>query len=328
MAEVQWHSIAPAPVVLLTGKESLLIQRSLERIKTLTREAHDDLEMHQLSAGETTQHDFGQYTAPSLFGEPRLVIVDEVAKGSDQLIEALIAYVSTPEPDVTVVLAHRGEPRGKKLLDAVKKSGAPWVNAAAIKKPKDVLAFAMSEFSRAHRRVSSDAVKALVDAYGSDLMELAAVCQQLMDDTHVEGDRGPGPITLEHVRALTAGRAETTGFAIADAAIGGKEREALALLRQAELSGLAPPAIVGTFASKVRQLAKVSIPGASAKSLGMPDWMFRNQARDARHFNDRALASALDAVARADAGVKGMDRDAQWALQRLVIDVSRARRMR
>lgn len=328
VAEVQWHSVAPAPIVLLTGKEALLIQRALERVKGLAIDAQPEIEVHRVLASDTSAVDFSQLTAPSLFGEPRLVIIDELAKGSDGLLESLITYVGSPEPDVTLVLAHRGEARGKKLLDTVKKSGAPWVNAAAIKKSKDVMTFAMSEFSRQKRRVSNDAVKAIVDAFGSDLMELAAICQQLMADSMPGESETPRPIGLDDVRALTAGRAETTGFAIADAAIAGKEREALALLRQAELSGLAAPAIVGTFASKMRQIAKVSTPGATAKSAGMPEWMFRNSARQARHFSDRALAASFEAIARADAGVKGLDRDAQWAMQRLVIDISRARRLR
>lgn len=326
MAEVQWHSIEPAPVVLVTGKEALLVQRSVDRIKALSREAHADLELHEFAASELTKHDLSRYTAPSLFGEPRLVIVDEIAKGQDALIEALVEYAKSPEPDVTVVLVHRGEQRGKKLLDTVKKSGAPWVKADAIKSPKDKMTFAMSEFSRARRRINTDAVKALVDAFGSDLMELAAVAQQLMRDTAPEPGEQAGPITMTHVSAVTAGRAETTGFAIADAALAGKERQALALLRQAELAGLSHPAIVATFASKVRQLAKVAVPGATASSAGMPDWMFRNSASMARAYTDRSLARLVELVAHADESVKGLDRDPDWALQRLVVDIARARR--
>ncbi|MDU2597793.1 MAG: DNA polymerase III subunit delta, partial [Dermabacter sp.] len=172
MAEVQWHSIEPAPVVLIAGKEALLAQRALERIVRLSRERHADLEIHRFTSTEITKSDVLQYTAPSLFGEPRLVIIDEVTRGAEPLINALMKYVQSPEQDVTLVLINRGDQRAKKLLDAVKKSGAPWVNAAEIKTAKAKMTFARSEFSRARRRVNSDAVKALVDAFGADLMEL------------------------------------------------------------------------------------------------------------------------------------------------------------
>lgn len=328
MAEVQWHSIEPAPVVLIAGKEALLAQRALERIVHLSRDRHADLEVHRFLSTEISKSDLLQYTAPSLFGEPRLVIIDEVTRGAEPLINALLEYVKSPEQDVTLVLINRGDQRAKKLLDAVKKSGAPWVNAAEIKTAKAKMTFAMSEFSRARRRVNSDAVKALVDAFGADLMELAAVSTQLMRDTEPEPGQQAGPITLRHVEALTAGRAETTGFAIADACLAGKEREALVLLRQAELSGLSPVAIVATIVRKARQVAQAAIPGATAKSTGMQDWMFRNNAQLARQYSERALASVFESLAAADAAVKGNDRDPMWALQRLIVEISRARRSR
>ena len=328
MAQVQWHNVDMAPVVLLTGKEPLLIYRAVQRLKAQAIRTHEHLEIHELEAHSMTSHDLAHVTAASLFEEPRFVVIDDLAKGSDALYQAIIEYMQAPHDDVTLVLIHRGEARGKKLIDAVKRSDAPWVSAAAVKRGKEMVSFALGEFTRAQRRISDDALKALVEAYGSDLMELAAIARQLMEDTRGEDGTTAAPITIENVHALSAGRAETTGFAIADAAIAGREREALVLVRQAELAGLAPALIVGTFATKMRQIAHVSTPGARAKSLGMPEWMYRNLAREARHFSDRGLASAIEAVARADAGVKGAQRNPAWSVQNLVIQVCRARRMR
>ena len=58
----------------------------------------------------------------------------------------------------------------------------------------------------------------------------------------------------------------------------------------------------------------------------MPDWMLRNLGREARQWNDRSLARALEAVARADHEVKGAGRDPQWSVQRMVMGICRARR--
>src|SRR5690606_12682262 len=124
--------------------------------------------------------------------------------------------------------------------------------------------------------VQPEAVGALVDAFGADLSELAAISRQIIEDTTPEPGMSPQPITLEDVQALTAGRVETTAFAVADAAIAGREAEALQLLAQAQLVGAEPVPMVAAIASKVRSLAKVSAPGASARTLGMPDWMIRN----------------------------------------------------
>jgi DNA polymerase-3 subunit delta len=60
----------------------------------------------------------------------------------------------------------------------------------------------------------------------------------------------------------------------------------------------------------------------------MPEWMFRNQSREARGWTDRSLARAIEAVARADHEVKGAGRDPQWAVQHMVMTICRARRAR
>ena len=135
-------------------------------------------------------------------------------------------------------------------------------------------------------------------------------------------------MTVAEVHALTSGRVESTAFAVADAAIAGKEQDALQLLQQAQLAGADPVPIVAAIASKVRSLAKVSAPNATPRSLGMPDWMLRNLSREAKSWNDRSLARAIEAVARADHEVKGAGRDPQWSVQRMVMEICRARRAR
>jgi DNA polymerase-3 subunit delta len=202
------------------------------------------------------------------------------------------------------------------------------VDASPVKRAADKQAFVAAEFARARRRIQPEALVALVDAFGTDLAELAAISRQLIEDTTPDAGEQPAQVTVAEVHALTAGRVESTAFAVADAAIAGKEQEALQLLQQAQLAGADPVPIVAAIASKVRSLAKASAPGASARTLGMPDWMLRNLTREARNWNDRSLARAIEAVARADHEVKGAGRDPRWSVQRMVMELCRARRAR
>ncbi|MFC0673916.1 DNA polymerase III subunit delta [Brachybacterium hainanense] len=327
MADVAWHSVDLAPVILIHGTEPLIASRALERLREQARQRDPEVAFHDL-AGETGAGALSQVTSPSLFGEARFVLVPELQSASEQLIGDVLAYLKAPEPDVTLVLVHRGGSRGKKLLDAVKRSGAPRVAADPIKRAADKQTFAAAEFTRAGRRIQPEAVGALVDAFGTDLSELAAISRQLIEDTTPEPGESVQPITLEDVQALTAGRVETTAFAVADAAIAGREADALQLLAQAQLVGAEPVPMVAAIASKVRSLAKVSAPGASARTLGMPDWMIRNLSREVRAWNDRSLALAIEAVAQADHEVKGAGRDPAWSVQHLVLQICRARRTR
>lgn len=328
MSDVAWHSVDLAPVVLLHGTEPLIISRALERLRELARQKDPDVAFHELSGEAAGAGALSQYTSPSLFGEERFVLTPDVQSAPDQLIADILAYLPSPEPDVVLVLVHRGGNRGKKLLDAVRKTGAPRVPADPIKRATDKQTFVAAEFTRAGRRIQPEAVGALVDAFGTDLSELAAMSRQIIEDTTPEPEAPPQPVTMADVRALTAGRVETTAFAVADAAIAGREADALRLLQQAQLAGAEPVPMVAAIASKMRSLAKVSAPGASARSLGMPDWMVRNLSREVRAWNDRSLARAIEAVAQADHEVKGAGRDAHWSVQRMVTEICRARRGR
>ena len=328
MSDVEWHSVALAPIVLVHGTETLIADRAVQRLRALAREADPQVAVHDLSGDAAVPGALAQVASPSLFGEARLVIVPELQSAPDALVLEILDYLSAPEPDVTLVLVHRGGNRGKKLLDAVKKAGIPRVDASPVKRAGDKQAFVAAEFARARRRIQPEAAVALVDAFGTDLAELAAISRQLIEDSTPEPGQQAEQVTVSDVRALTSGRVESTAFAVADAAIAGKEQEALQLLQQAQLAGADPVPIVAAIASKVRSLAKVSAPGATPRSLGMPDWMLRNLSREARNWNDRSLARAIEAVARADHEVKGAGRDPRWSVQRMVMELCRARRAR
>ena len=326
MSDVEWHSVALAPIVLVHGTETLIADRADQRLRGMAREADPSVAVHDLSGDALGPGALTQVTSPSLFGEPRFVVVPELQAAPDALVAELLDYVKSPEQDVTVVLVHRGGNRGKKLLDTLKKAGVPRVDASPVKRAGDKQTFVAAEFARAQRRIQPEALVALVDAFGTDLAELAAISHQLIEDTTADPGEQAIQVTLAEVHALTAGRVESTAFAVADAAIAGREQEALQLLQQAQLAGADPVPIVAAIASKMRSLAKVSAPGASARTLGMPDWMARNLSREARNWNDRSLARALEAIARADHEVKGAGRDPRWSVQRMVMGICRARR--
>ena len=138
-----------------------------------------------------------------------------------------------------------------------------------IKSDGDKSAFVTAELRRAGRRADAQAVRALVDAVGSDLRELAASCAQLVADT-------TGLIGPEAVERYYGGRIEATGFRVADAAVAGQSGQAVALLRHALATGVDPVPVVAALAAKLRVLAKVAAVrgrGAGAvRDLGLAPW--------------------------------------------------------
>ncbi|OAA28059.1 DNA polymerase III, delta subunit [Frankia sp. EI5c] len=314
---------APPPLVVVSGDEDLLVSRAVREVLDAARRRDPEVEVVDRAPGELTEADMIDLGASSMFGGGRVLVVRGAAELPEDLRDALLAYVERPLDDVTLVVVHSGAVKNRKLVDAMKKAGARVIPAAKITRPRDRHDFVVAEIRRLGGKMTDDAVGMLLDAVGGDLREIAAVCDQLVADTD-------GVIDGSAVGRYHRGRAETSGFAVADAAIGGDLAGALTLLRQALDGGTAPVLITSAIAGGLRDLARVSSVGGGskwdvAKALGMPDWKVERAQRAARSWSDAGLSRAIQAVAVADAGVKGAAVDAGYALERLLHEVVLAR---
>jgi DNA polymerase-3 subunit delta len=316
--QVSWREPRPAPVVLVSGPEDVCAERATARLREYLRAEDPSLEISDIDAADYTAGTLLAVSAPSLFGEPRLVRVGSVEKCSDAFLAEAISYLAGPQEGATIVLRHTGASvRGKKLLEAIRagQGGGIEIACPAIKRDSDRYDFAAGEFREAGRRIAPPALRSLVAAFSDDLTELAAACQQLIAD--VEGD-----ITEKVVEKYYGGRVETSAFTVADTAIAGRYGDALVSLRQALASGADPVPMVAAIAMKLRTMARVAgsrePSGALAARLGMKDWQVDRARRDLAGWNQDALGLAIQAAARADAEVKGASRDPVFALERLV----------
>ncbi|WP_353827976.1 DNA polymerase III subunit delta [Agromyces sp. SYSU T0242] len=312
--QLAWNDTRPAPVVLVSGGEDVLAERAMTMLRDGLRAEDPALEVTDLEADGYTRGTLLTLASPSLFGEPRLIRVAGVEKASDEFLLDALEYLGAPAEGTTVVLRHRGGNRGKKLLDAVRagEGGGIEIVCAELKRDAEKQDFAVAEFRLAGRRIAPAALRALVGAFSDDLGELTAACRQLIADAS-------GDIDEATVRKYYGGRVETTAFEVADAAIAGRHGDALIALRHALDSGADPVPIVAAFAMKVRTMAKVAgSRGASASSLGLAPWQVDRARRDLAGWNDEGLGTAIQALAAADAAVKGAERDPVFALERLV----------
>lgn len=321
ISKVEWTDVTPAPVVLVSGPEEFFADRASQRIRELLREAHAELEVHDVDAASYGAGELFTIASPSLFAEPRLIRVTGVEKCSDAFIEDAKRYIAEPAEDTTLVLRHTTGQRGKALLDAVRKTqGAIEVLCPELKKDQDRLAFAQAEFRRLQARATPGAVRMLAAAYSSgSVTELAGACAQLVSDVGRE-------ITEGHVNRATEGRVEASGFKVADAAVAGKRADALLLLRQALLGGTSPIPILAVLNMKLRGMARVfgarGSSGQLAKQFGMAPWMVDRALKDIRGWREEDLARAIDLAAETEWQLKGGSRDPDYAIERFVTFVA------
>ena len=311
------------PLVLVTGPEQVIADRALSGTLEELRAADPEVEVVRLYAASYEPGAIGVHASPSLFGGAKAIVVHDLDEAPDELQEDLLAFLAAPEPDVTLVVTHKSGQRGKKVLDTLKKSQARVLEAPAIKSDRDKAEFATHEFRRAGRKASPDAVRALIEAVGKDVRELAAACQQLVADT-------TGTIDEQLVARYHGGKVEATGFRVADAAVAGQAGEALRLLRHAIATGVDPVPIVAVLAQQLRQLVKVGAAGRGrsadvARDLGMAPWQVDKARRGLSGWGPEGLAESIQAVALADFEVKGGGRDPVYAVERAILTITAAR---
>jgi DNA polymerase III subunit delta len=317
----------PAPVTLVTGPEDLLRDRAVAEVVSAARAADPATEVHDLAVVGLEEGRVTGLASPSLFGEPTVIVLRDVAEASEGITDELKTYVAAPPEDVALVLVHHGGVKGKALLDAAKKGGARVVECKAVKWESDKVSFVQAEFSRAHRRISHDAAGALVDALGSDLRELANACSQLVADTD-------GTVDREVVERYHAGRVEVSGFKVADAAVEGRHDEALRLLRHALATGTDPVPINAAFASGLRNIARVGgaprtvRPEDVARDLGIAPFQVRKAKGQMVGWTGEGVAEAIEAVAVADEQIKGAGTDPVFALEQAIGAIVTARSRR
>ena len=309
-------------LILIQGAEGLLADRAISEILTANPGA-------QITNLDTDEIELGVITdalAPSLFGDTRIVVIKEIQDLTAECSEEIIEYLSNPDENLNLVLWHKGGVKGKALVDKVKKAGAQLIAAEAIKKESEKAEFVRAEFKRLGRKISTEAVQALIDSLGSDLRELGGACSQLASDV-ADGK----VIDEDDVAAYQQGRIETTGYDVADAVLDGKTAIALINLRNAINTGTDPVLIVSAIAASIRTMAKVS--GASrglksydlASQLGLPPWQIDKARRQLNGWTENALARSVILLAQADADIKGAAADPAYALERAIISISTAR---
>jgi DNA polymerase-3 subunit delta len=311
-----------APLTLIVGEEELLVERAVRAAlggkgTSAAAGQAEGPDVHDVKAGDLSAGELSMLTSPSLFGGDTIVVVRAAQEANTAVATELGKLAADLPPDVTLVVTHSGGAKNKQLLTAMQGAGARRVDCPAVKKFGERMDFLRAEFARAGRKADDGGLRGLLDAVGSDLRDLAAACDQLASDT-------AGVINAQVVARYWRGRAEATGFSVADRALEGNLSQALGQLRWALAVGTAPVLITSALARGLRTLGQVGSVSrgksgaAVASELGLPLWMVDKARQQLRGWTPGGLARAHAAVALADARVKGEGASAGYALEHVI----------
>lgn len=315
------------PLQLVLGEEELLVERAVQAVIDAARRADPQTEVRRLRATDLVPGELGELVSPSLFAQGRVVVLagaHEAGKDTTEAILAQARYLATGADGIVLVAVHAGGGRGKALADGLRAAGAAVTDCPRITRFEDRAGFVRNEVQRAGGRINAGAVTALLDTVGSDLRELACAAAQLCTDSG-------GLVDEAAVHRYHRGRAEVTGFSVAEKVMTGDRTAALETLRWAMALGVSPVLVADALADAVRTVARVSASGRAdpyrlASTLGMPPWKVKKAMAQARGWERDGLTRAIQLVAAVNADVKGVAVDAEYALERAVLALCAARR--
>lgn len=306
---------------LILGDEELLVDRAIGEVLRAARAAAgtDEVPVDRLRAGEVSTSELAELLSPSLFADERVVVLESAAEAGKDAVALIAAAAAELPPGTVLAVVHSGGGRAKALAEQLKKLGAHVHPCAKITKAAERADFVRAEFRTLKVKVDDDTVAALLDAVGSDIRELASSCSQLIADTG-------GHIDVAAVRRYHSGKAEVSGFDIADKAVVGDIAGSAESLRWAMMRGVPHVVLADALAEAVHMIARVGPlsgdPYRLASELGMPPWRVQKAQKQSRRWSRDRVATAIRLVATLNADVKGAAADADYVLENTVRKVA------
>ena len=286
------------PVTLLWGEDDYLLREAALALLGQTKAT--EVDATQWQGGELQG-----LATPSLFGEPRALLVNDARSLRKETLEEIGRYLAAPDPDATLVLscvvAERGkvpaalqklvEPVGEvRKVDIAKKELEPWLVARAKDHGLDL---------------AIPGARALVETLGPEPGQLVAALGQLQD---VFAGQRVGP---REVAQQFRGLGEQKTWDLCDRAFGKDLPGAIRSLRAIEEGGDDPLMVLGGIAARLRDLLKVRSlpdrmpPAQVAREAGLRfDWQARRYQQQARNFSMAQLVTLHDRITEADRALK------------------------
>lgn len=305
----------------MLGDEELLVERAVADVLRAAREraGTDEVPVNRLRAGEVDTNELAELLSPSLFADERVVVLEAAAEAGKDAVALIGTAAADLPPGTMLIVVHAGGGRAQALAGQLRDLGAQVHQCARITKFAERADFVRGEFRALRVPVADDTITAMLDAVGSDIRELASACSQLVADTD-------GKVDAAAVRRYHGGRAEVSGFDIADKAVVGDVAGSSEALRWAMMRGVPHVLVADALAEAVHTIARVGPlsgdPYRMAAELGMPPWRVQKAQKQARRWSRGSVATAMRLVATLNADVKGAAADADYVLEATVRKVA------
>jgi len=287
-----------AGVTLLWGEDAFLL-REAAFVQL------GDLRPTEVDAAEWEGRELQDLATPSLFGEPRALLITDARSLPKDAIAELAAYFAAPDPDAPLVICCQVAERGK-VPAALDKLVKPVGQVRQVAVPrKELEPWLVARANGLGLDLGVPGARALVETLGEEPGRLAAALEQM-------GDAFAGEkITPQLVAQQFRGLGDQKVWDLCDRAFGRDLPGAIRSLRSIEAGGDDPLKTLGGISSRLRDLIKVRAlpdrmpPAQVAKAAGLRfDWQARRYQQQARNFSLGRLVELHTRVTEADRALK------------------------
>jgi DNA polymerase-3 subunit delta len=296
---------APSHVYLLLGEEDVLVEQAVTRLLDQLIPAEERaLNLDAVRADEIELTDLiTRVDTLPFFGRRRAVIVKDVDAWTPPEQERLAAYLDRGTPPSALILIASELDRRRKLYTAVRRVGE--VQEFPRLSVRELPAWIRDRVKQEGRRIDQDAIDALVARVGPGLRQLGLELEKIFALVSPDAN-----ITRQDVEAIVSRLSESTIFMLVDAI--GEQRAGQALRHLDDLlREEAPPYVLFMIARQFRMLLKASVlqarkasPAAVQQALGVPLFVARRMADQAKNFPPAIFTRIFERLQEADRAVK------------------------
>jgi DNA polymerase-3 subunit delta len=289
---------AHAAVTLFWGEDQFLLREA-------ALDSLGEVRPTEVDAAEWQGGELQDLATPSLFGEPRALVIADARSLSKEAMGELADYLQAPDPDVRLIICCRVAERGKvpAALDKLVRPVGVITQAAVAR--KDLESWLMERSRRLGLDLGAPGARTLVETLGEEPGQLASALEQLA------GAFAGQKITPQLVAQQFQGLGEQKVWDLCDRAFGKDLPGAIRSLRSIEAGGDDPLKTLGGISSRLRDLIRVRalpdrLPAAQvAKAAGLRfDWQARRYQQQARNFSMVRLLELHAGVTEADRALK------------------------
>jgi DNA polymerase-3 subunit delta len=288
-----------APISLLWGEDPFLLREAALEL------VGPDIQAREIDGAAWQGGELADLATPSLFGEPRALVITDCRSLPDEGIRELGLYLAAPDPDAPLVLCATVGERAKAPA-ALVKLVEPLGTVREVKLArKDLATWLVQRGKGRGLDLAPDAAAALVETLGEDPAALDQGLVQL-------GSAFPGErLTRELASQQFRGLGDQHIWDLCDAAFGRDLEVAIRSLRTLLEGRDDPLMILGGVVSRLRDLLRVrSLPDRIplpelARAAGLRfDWQARRYRDQARRFSLEELVQIHREIVEADRALK------------------------